>query len=173
MYKSGILFQVTRGHLTWMNPSSLSWNTQEGQHCAEGPTVHFSIPVNWNVKRKEEKKAVRLANMTRALQAGEWEQLGPGAPCVCAPVFVMGKASCFQAVIRQPWGSGKTQFPFHLNCCTHPANWNLATGSLALSLECCQVTEIRECGIMAASDAQVLPLYFNSSVPLTFSYFLP
>lgn len=131
-------------HCTLFNTSEWKCEKERGEKCSQAGKDETSSS-GW-----------------RERTAGPWYSL-----CVRAPVFVMGKASCFQAVIRQPWGSVKTRIPFHLNCCTHPANWNHATGSLALSLKCCQVTQMCECGIMAASDAQVLPpCYFNSSVSI-------
>lgn len=59
----------------------------------------------------------------------ELEQLGPCTPSVSVYSLSRAEDFCLQAVIRQPWGSVKTLYAFHLNCCIHPANWNPATGS--------------------------------------------
>lgn len=80
--------------------------------------------------------------------------------------------SCFQAVIRQPRGSMKTppRQPPPLNCCTHPANWNLTTGSRALSLKCRWVIETGECGITVGSDGWLATdalHYLNASVSIS------
>lgn len=150
------LFQVTRGQLTWIHQVYCKTH-RKGNSVQKGPLYTFQY--RWMKCKNEKGKKCSQAGKGETSSSG-WRE-GTAGPrcslCARAAVFVMGKASCFQAVIRQPWGSVKTWFPFHLNCCTHPANWNLATGSLALSLKCCQVTEMRECGIMAASDARVLP----------------
>lgn len=69
-------------------------------------------------------------------------------------------------------GSMKTppRQPPPLNCCTHPANWNLTTGSRALSLKCRRVIETGECGITVGSDgwlgADALH-YLNASVSIS------
>lgn len=130
---------------------SLTGRNNLSSHKAHRPMKSISVWKKKQAGRQRWDELFRLLSPERARTAGAWRSL-----CV-RRLFVTGKDACFQAVIRQPWGSVKTLFPFHLNCCTHPANWNLATGSQPLSLKCCQVIETRECGIMVASDAWLSP----------------
>lgn len=123
------------------------------------PWPVINLQYVWNVKRQGGMSSSKILCLEK-----RGEQLGPGTPSVSVYSLSWPKDSCFQAVIRQPWGSVKTLFSFHLNCCIHPANWNPATGSQALSLKCCQVIVTRECGIMVVSDAWlslliVMPLF--------------
>jgi len=129
------------------------------------------LKYGWNVKRLAGRRRWALENPQTGERKSSW---GLALP-LCRTTLCHGQDSCFQAVIRQPWGSVKTLFSFHLNCCIHPANWNPATGSQALSLKCCQVIETPECGIMFASDPWLClcPCYIKASISVSPQRYFP